>query len=162
MLRFVSRPKMLTTGDRVNGWYVQMEIRKKGSPLGARLEFKVDTGADLTVAPLSVAPRLGLNPSDIKRNCQKISIGTASGHSLIAFVQEVEFHLDDDYFGWAERIRKDAFCDSDPAHCCAGKLGFLQFLRFADLGPYFLLDPIVNFPGRVQCSTPRQGPASPP
>ncbi len=156
MFRFVARPKLLTTGDRVNCWFIQMEIRKKGSPSGAKLEFKVDTGADLTVVPLSVAPAMGIDPSDLKRNCQKISVGTSSGHSLNAFVEEVQFHLEDDFLGWAEWVGKVAFCDPDPVHCCAGNLGVLQYLRFSDMGPHFHLEPVASFPGHFQCTFQRQ------
>ena len=151
MLRFLTRRKRILSG-LVPDWTVLMEVRVPNGR-GIKLEFKVDTQADYTAVPLSIAPRIGLDADDIRRNATKISIGTACGGGLTGYLQEVEFALDDDYFGWAQWRGTAAFCEPDPKDHYAGKIGFLEFLKFADAGPEFTLDPVGGFPGRFQCST---------
>jgi hypothetical protein len=136
----------------VPDWTVQMEVRVPNAR-GFKLDFKVDTQSDYTVIPLSIARRIGLNPDELKRNGTKILIGTACHGRLTGYLQQVEFALDDDFGGWAQWLGTAAFCEPDAKDHYAGKIGFLEFLRFADAGPEFTLDPVAGFPGRFQCST---------
>jgi hypothetical protein len=153
MLKFKTLRIGLLCGRKVPEWKVFPFIRSPQTT-GVKLALKIDTGADYTVLPASMAPQIGIDPSALRRT-RPYKVSSASTQGLTGYLWPVEFDLQDDYFGFAVWTGDALFCDPDPRVNCAGKVGFLEYLRFSDVGPHFCLDPVPGFPGSHQCTQPQ-------
>lgn len=151
MLLFKTLRRQLKTGERVPIWTVRVVLSQVGRDEStAPEELLIDTGASYTTVPMGMAQDIGLSPPWIRRNCDSITLTVANGVRIIAHLLVVKLRVDDDHGHYAQWLGHVAFCDAvKRAH--AGKSGFLHYLRFADQGPNFSLDPVSAFP---ETSTP--------
>jgi hypothetical protein len=91
--------------------------------------FRIDTGADFTVLPISYAPRIGFSENEVRRTGRLRRATVANGETCDSYCVDVHLKLETGDGGWMEWVGEVGLQDSERAKCLLGVEGFLSFFE---------------------------------
>jgi len=126
------------TGEEVVILRPEVPLRVHGTTGSATYMALVDTGADNTILPLSIARELGITtypakgPSAVAFGGQPIELSYAD--------VELEFSQDVETLRWRARVQFFGFADAQPETLVVGHQGFLDYFTAVFDGEQAVLD----------------------